>query len=190
MIVDNVVIRSAKQQKTMNKDVLTALLRACKRNKSIPIIYQYLHNPKEQLVVDSDNKMGEAYNIRRIANGDITATVYIDQMLKVSLNWHGIIDNIGATISAEHYGIPVVNAFIVYDTEAKKAIDKKNAEKKSEGVALLNKQLAKPGQVPFVTSGDSNSFMKDASENIMREFNKRMSEQADNQNDEGGSIDE
>lgn len=187
MIVENVVVRSVKQQRKMNKNVLDGLILACKRNKPIPIVYQYLHNPNEPLIVDADNTIGKAYYLNCVPGGDIVASVEINQMLRLSVNWQGVIDNIAVSFHSDigKKGAFMIDAFIIYDAEAKAAIDKK----KENTVVSLNRQLAKPGVVPFVSSGDNNAIIKDATNTILEEFKKQSVKQADNQT-EGGTSDE
>jgi hypothetical protein len=187
MITENVVVRSVNQQRKMNKNVLDGLVLACKRNEPIPIVYQYLHNPNRPFRVDEDNTIGKAYYLNCVPGGDIVASVEINQMLRLSVNWQGVIDNVAVSYHPEigKKGAFMVDAFIIYDAEAKAAIDKK----KENTVASLNQKLAKPGVVPFVSSSDNDAFMKNAADTILKEFKKQAEKQADNQT-EGGTSDE
>jgi hypothetical protein len=175
MTIEGVVVRTANQQKKMSRELLQALTNACKSNKGLPIIYQYLHNPKEELIVDSDNTMGYVRNVHRNHKGDIIADVEIMQLLRISSNWQGVIDNIAASPKPNQNNIITVDAFIVYDAEAKSEIDKRNEEKRLADP--LEGRLAKPGVVPFMSSGNDDTNIKEISEKLIDDYKKRVAQQ-------------
>jgi hypothetical protein len=191
MTIEGVVIRTANQQKKMNQELVRALHGANKNSKGIPVVYQYLHNPNEPLIVDSDNTMGYVYNVRRNHRGDVIGDVEIMQLLRIAVNWQGVIDNIAASPKQEQNNQYTVDAFIVYDIAAKARIDKKREEQKLVHPMGVNR-LAVAGEIPFMPSADDNSFIKEASEKLTEEYKNCFAKQTDNQmtTSEGGTEDE
>lgn len=173
-----VTVRTREQLTNMNVQLVDALKYEInrRRGKRIPIIYQYLHNPNVPLVVDRDNTIGYIDNIRKDKDGNIVADLEMLNLLKIASNYQGIIDNIAASFKPNEKRI-TIDAFIIYDKVAKEEI----LQRKKERQTSMENRLAKPGEIPFMVSSDSNEAVHSITDKLMVEFNKRMSEeQSDN----------
>lgn len=168
----SVTIRTKHQLEHMPQGLQVAIAEALKdRDRSYPVVYQYLHNPKEPLIVDADNTMGHLTNIQKNKHGDIVGDLSIILILKVASHFQGVIDNIAASYAAGT-GVPTIDAFIIYDSIAKAEILRKKKEAEDD----LNARLAKPGEIPFVASDDGID-MKEITGKLIREFEKVIGEQ-------------
>lgn len=166
MSLNNVIIRTKEQLKVMNEHLREALYNKTRSSEPTPLIYQYLHNPKNEFIVDNDNTIGSIVNIRKNKNGDIVGDVNINSILKLANNYQGCIDNMMGLFNPDTSKFEIV-AFVVYDKAAKELIDNKP------------KNAVKPGVIPFM-SGVDPVTMKEVSETIMGEYKKLVdSEQID-----------
>lgn len=164
MSVEPVIIRTKEQLTNMNHVLVNALNNLAKSNKEIPIIYQYLHNPNEEVIVDVDNTIGTARNIIIDGKGDIVCNVKIRDLMKIASNYQGVIDNILATMNPNNNECEV-NAFIIYDKFAKQEImDRKK-------LMQNNSDLARPGDIPFVSEYGAD-MLKEVSETLLEEYKK------------------
>lgn len=136
----NAIIRTKEQLKTSKKEIVKALLEETKNKKkrTFPVYYKYLEESRPKGVFtprlrpDESQKIGTMTDIRIADNGDIIATVNTQDVLSVSDNFSGVIDNIVVTIintGVENHGVPQLSLDIqygiVYDKFAKKVIDTK-----------------------------------------------------------------
>ena len=165
MKLNAVVIRTKEQLLSMN-EYLVKGLKSLKKTDEIPLIYNYLHNPKNELVVDSNNRIGMVTNIRKNSRGDIIGDVIISNILKLASNFVGVIDNIAASIEPSTNNIKI-NAFIIYDVEAKNKVTE--IKKKSNSIAKL-------GEIPLMSNVDQD-MMKEISDTLLNEYKNLVEKQ-------------
>ena len=165
-----VIIRTKAQEGKMNPALQEALSFLLKnRHKKVPLIYQYLHNPKAELVVDADNRIGTITNVRRNSNGDIVGDVTINDILRLASNFTGVIDNMAASYHQES-NHPEIDAFIIYDKTAKDEIKVKRT--RTGNLA----PLAKPGEIPIMAQ-DGVDVMREVSEKLLKEYENMIEKQ-------------
>lgn len=191
-----VTIRTEEQLKKMNPQLVEAIKNSIRNEgKPIPVVYQYLHKPGEELVIDSDNTIGKVTNMRFDGKGDVVGDIEIMNILKIAANFQGTVDNIVASVK------PIgntgrtkltVDGLIVYDKVAKEEILRKKREQQVLAESDFCERLAKPGEIPImpaVAEGDmSMTKLKDVSEKLIDEFKQRVA-QSDNKK-EGGNKNE
>lgn len=157
-------IRGVEQLESMDPRLTSALIALTKRPKlQIPLIYQYLHNPKESIVVDDDNKIGYVTEFKHTSIG-IIGSVVLDILKTNSNQFQGVIDNLMVTINPNTKN-PECHAFIVYDKDAKVMIDSRKQEQ------LKDLQLPKPGEIPLATEQVD---MKDINKQLVEQFESAM----------------
>ena len=170
MVIGNIVIRDISQLCSMDNRLADALKNLTFKKQTIPLVYQYLHNPNKTFIIDIDNTIGKVFNIRRSSNG-IIADIQLNDVLTYASNFTGKIDNMMADFNPNTNEIEI-KAFIVYDKVGKENCIKQKTQS-------LNKQLPKPGEIPFMPSKD-NLDMKCISEELINEYNKFISSQNSN----------
>lgn len=166
-----VKIRTKMQESKMNPTLRDALSFLMKNpHKEIPLVYQYLHNPNVELVIDSDNRIGTITNVRRDKDGDIVGDVSINNILKLASNFVGVIDNVAASIHPNTNRIEV-DAFIIYDKAAKDEIRIKRDFQRRKMASL-----AKAGEIPIMSSNGADT-LREVSEKLMKEYENMIMEQ-------------
>lgn len=166
-----ITIRTRDREKTMNpalQDALSNLLKDPK--KEVPLVYQYLHNPKEGLVVDSDNKIGIVTNVRRDSHWNIIGDVVINDILRLASNFVGEIDNMAASFNKVTHECNI-DAFIIYDITAKNMVDERRSKQSIS--------LAKYGEIPIMSQSDPD-MMKEISKELIKEYENMMGQQTNN----------
>ncbi len=162
--MDEVVIRTNRQLKSMNLAIVKALEDAAGMKKGrIPVIYQYLHKPGTPTIVDDTNIIGYITNIKKEKNGDIVGDIGIISLMKLAIHYQGVIDNICVSIDPSTKATKI-DCFIVYDRSAKSEIDRLREEKK-------NPRVFKRGEIPFVDDGVGKQMaLKKITEEIEKEL--------------------
>lgn len=160
MKLEAVIIRTFDQIRMMDENLVKGLT-SIKPFDKIPLIYNYLHNPNNELVIDNSNRIGTVTNVRVNDKGDIVGDIDILDILKLASNFEGVIDNIAASINPTN-GEVTVNAFIIYDIVAKNKI--------KEGKRL------KHGEIPLMSTTDP-EMMKEVSEKLVEEYKNLIEKQ-------------
>lgn len=183
MKLKGIVIRSKEQMSSMQEPLVYALKQLIKQNNfSIPVVYQYLHKPGVELSVTTDNTMGMMTNFR-MKNDAVMGDIEIYDILKIASNFTGIIDNLAVTTQQSGKGTTYkVEAFIVYDKVAKERIlqKKKNMEER----------LAMPGNVPLISGEEKSVAIKNATKEILADFERRFANEQPKMSNEGGNENE
>ena len=167
-----VTIRTKEQEKKMNQllqNALSILMR--NPHKEIPLVYQYLHNPNAELIIDADNRVGTITNVRRNRAGDIIGDVAINNILKIASNFVGEIDNMAASNHPDTRRVEI-DAFIIYDKTAK---DEIRVRKQN----VLNGRMdafAKSGEIPIMSRNGVDT-MREISEKLVKEYENMTAEQ-------------
>lgn len=164
MSLSPVIIRTAKKFESMNEMLIEAINNLIKSKKEIPLIYEYLHNPNKELIIDSDNKIGTISNVRKDKKGNIIGDVAIYNILKLANNYQGCIDNLTASYHPDTKQIEI-DAFIIYDKTAKENIKSKRNQ---------ISDLSKPGEAALMSEYGP-EMMKDISDALIEEYNKLVS---------------
>ena len=168
------MIRTESQLKKMNPSLQDAISFLLKNpHKKVPLIYQYLHNPTKELVIDCDNRVGTITNVRRNKIGDIVGDVTINDILKIASNFVGEVDNMAASFHEDSKRIEI-DAFIIYDKVAKNEI-RVNRENQQNKIGALSKV----GEIPIM-SQNSAETMREISEKLMKEYEIMVNEQNNN----------
>lgn len=169
-----ITIRTKEQEQKMNpslQDALSNLLKNPKRE--IPLVYQYLHNPNAELIIDSDNRIGTITNVRRSRDLDIIGDVSINSILKLASNFDGEVDNMMASYHQKTSRIEI-DAFIIYNKMAKEEIQIKKKYQENR----IN-SLSKSGEIPIM-SHNGTDVMKEVSETLLKEYENMINEQNSN----------
>ena len=174
MILEGVVIRNNAKMQMMDKLLLDGLELLTLKKSEVPLVYTYLHNPNKEFIIDGDNKIGKVFNIRKTKNG-IVGDVELLSILKLASNYTGVIDNMMAEINPHTKKIEI-KAFIIYDKIAKEDI----VRKRNQSLDTLNQRLAKPGEIPFVSSYDNFDLSK-INDELVKEYQKLMEPQNNNE---------
>lgn len=159
----NISIRTKKQMNKMDARLVDALHHLLQESVEIPLVYQYLHNPKKEFIIDSDNRIGTVKNITKMENGDIVGDVSIKNILKIASNFNGVIDNMVATVNPKTNSMEII-AFIIYDKHAKEEIVSKNVRRFVDAT-----KLPKSGEIPIMTQY-GNDMMKEVSKTLISEY--------------------
>ena len=168
------MIRTESQLKKMNPSLQDAISFFFNYpHKKVPLIYQYLHNPTKELVIDCDNRVGTITNVRRNKKGDIVGDVTINDILKIASNFVGEVDNMAASFHEDSKRIEI-DAFIIYDKVAKNEI-RVNRENQQNKIGALSKV----GEIPIM-SQNSAETMREISEKLMKEYEIMVNEQNNN----------
>ena len=158
--MEPVVIRTREQLHKMNPDIVGGLMNLTHTDRHTPMIYQYLHSREKSVEIKPDITIGEIYNVRKDKNGNIIGDVKLFFMNRLSVNYQHTIDNLIASIHPETNSIEV-DAFIVYDKEAKELVRERRRSAASP----------KPGRIPLV-SGIDPVTMKEITDTLVEEYNK------------------
>ena len=169
MLIKGVIIRTKNQLERMRQNGVTINLvklleNLTKTSKTvIPLVYQYCEKRNEELIIDSDNKIGETMNFRKDANGSILCDVEVYDILRLSIHFQNTIDNIYATLMSDNS--LQLRAFIIYDRVFKDSVDRRNAE------LAKRVTLPKPGAIPVIGKDIDMSIVN---EKLKEEFIKEM----------------
>lgn len=177
MVMKSVIIRDKEHFSSMNKVLKDAIKNSMR--KTIPLVYQYLHNPDIEFYVDDDNKLGEVSNLRFDNKGNLIGDILLYDMLHLAIHYQGGVDNIFASINQKTKK-PEVYGFVIYDKFAKSVIDDKNKNKSNNDTFEI-----RPGNVPIVSNID-NVKLQEVCEEIIEEYKKLTSSEQMTNKDERG----
>lgn len=177
-----VVIKTKEQKERMHPIIGKALNDLIYRgyHRTVPLVYQYVHNPGERVIPNETNTIGFIGKIRFGNNGILGTAVIDDESLYGDL-FEGEIDNIAVSILNEKNHKVIIDAFIFYNPEKKAEI----RLKKSLGKTPKQKFIEKQYETPIMTSGTEQEQMKQVTEVLIKAFNEKYGiPQSDNTSSE------
>lgn len=174
-------IRTKEQLKTMNPRIEEAVRNSIRDGRAIPLVYQYLHKPGKELIINSDNTIGKVTNIRYDEHGDLVGDVEIIDILKIASNFVGVVDNLMASpkpMHSERDGYRLtLDGLIVYDKFAKDDI---LARKRRMLESDFAGRLARPGEIPIMPTSSDKLTMREVTNKLVDEFKNRVEKQEHN----------
>ena len=184
MRYDQIVIKTKEQLKQSKSEVRSALeveVSIGTKEKKYALMYKYLGSskPSKELGMNESDAIGYVTDIRRSDNGDIVGTVCINDFMKKSEHFQGIIDNIVVGYLPPNKNkrcYPTIQMFVIYDKYAKAIIDEKNkAKAHSQSVTKvcaspIEDDIANDKNVnPLMQPGVMDEIRKEAEEIVNRE---------------------
>ena len=173
MALHPVTIKTREQLNKSNPIIVDALIGSINQKMRIPMVYQLSHT--EPFKLNSNEKIGEIYNIRKDKRGNIIGDVKLYTMSYFAFHYQGMIDNIVVSNNPNN-GEPNIDAFIVYDRRTKEAIETRKR---------ISSDLQKAGNIPFM-SPCGPDMLKEISDTLIKEYEKLVSLQQEVNSNKGG----